>query len=190
MIAVAEKYSVEDRIDNIAKGSCKDQGNSDNENSMRLILQRVIQPVSYTGYGNNSKECKEKLSGSAPKFLAPGHSIVFKKMNPEPVQPKHTYLLTQNKVGLNVYFTRLVDKQHQKNDDKGLFHSDGLLSVLLILGLDAKRRMRNQFESFLLDQVPGYAAYAIGLVLDSQQGVLKVTDKLLLADGQLNVGFF
>lgn len=172
MVAVAEKYSVENRINYISKRSSKDQGNRDNENSMRLVLQRVIQPVSNTGYGHNPKERQEKLSRSAPKFLAPGHSIVFKEMNTEPVQPKHTYLLTQNKVGLNVYFAHLVDKQHQKNDDKGLFHSDGLLSVLLLLGLDAKRRMWNQFESFLLDQVPGYAAYAIGLVLDSQQGVL------------------
>ena len=50
--------------------------------------------------------------------------------------------------------------------------------------------MRNQFEPFFLDQVSSHSAHAIGLVLNSQQIILEVTDELFLADSQLYVRFF
>ena len=113
--ALAEKQSIKCAVENIPNGAGKDKRQADNEAIAGFVTAYAVQKVGNQYYSNNAEDTQEQFAIIACKLHSESHSVVFGKVNDEPVS-RNVKLLTERHVQLYPEFQRLVEEQDYKNN--------------------------------------------------------------------------
>ena len=192
------KYqSVEQAINNVAKRAGRNQRQPHQHAGRHRLLNALDQPGNphRQHYEQHNPERRQRVLADHPaERHAEGHALVLDEQDLEPV-PEYREGLAERHIRLDQDLDDLVDDDEDGAEQEqpcSLADLHGLVLSLTgqhFLCLDSQRRVRDQAEPLLGDELAGDAADAVGLVLDAHERGLQVLDELVLALGE-GTGFF
>jgi len=114
--ALTEYQSVKCTVDNISKGSDKDQGHTEDQPPVGTCFSQVAKVPPDEYHGQDAKNAEGQFSISTPKGHSKSHSLILRKMDQEPI-PQYRELFPKIHIGFNPNLDKLIDQQYQKNGD-------------------------------------------------------------------------
>ena len=183
---IVEDDAVKHRVDHVADGAAQDGCQTDEYAGRRFRL--LEQPAHVEDNQDDQHQTAQAEDQFAPRLTelqAEGHTVVFDKQELEPVAANMDALADRH-VCLDQDLDDLVDNQQKDDKQRNPRASGDFHRMLpLVLRFDAEGSVRNQTQTLLGNQLTGFPADAIGLVLDTDQGSFQVLDELVLTGGQL-----
>ena len=138
--------------------------------------------IKESGNKEDTKDTEKQFAVFTSEFHSESHSVIFSKMNQEPVG--NANLLAQVHSEFNPPFYHLVNEQDAENDKERSFQNrsfpDNLIAVLLQFRFHTLRSMGNCTQALFRYQLAGNAANAVRFVFDTHQCRFELFNELLL----------
>jgi hypothetical protein len=125
-IAVFEQHTVKHGVNQIAEGAGENEPDAHNEAWVFLLFDNVKDVIHPKHHCYHPKHAEGHFAPATAfaKLPAPGHALIFYKVQLEPL-PQYVVLLTQVVGGFDVKLERLVEYQNSQYDKKDgpFFHT-------------------------------------------------------------------
>ncbi len=138
--AFAEDAPVEHAVDDVAHGTCGDEGNAKQDTELSAFLRLTDQNPEQDHDGHDPEKAQGELPQSAATKPTEGHAVVLNKQQVEPASDDRN-LLVQGHTRLHPNLEDLVEEQHEKNHHKRPYQAAATLFFHFFFSLASRQRV-------------------------------------------------
>ena len=125
---LTEQKTVKSAVDDVSESAGKDKAQADDQARFGLFFRQADEVPANGDHGNDTENTQGQLAEFSGKLNTESHSVVFGKMDDEPVDENRNFL-PDGHSGFDPELEDLVGHQDRQNDYDGFFQ--GLFSCLL-----------------------------------------------------------
>src|SRR5688572_28578253 len=126
--AFFEYHSVKHAVEQVAQSTCIDQCSTNNKPLAVFLLNDLEQIPGTKDDSSQSKKSKQHLTPFAPKFPAPGHSLILNKIKLKPFYTSRStinnwscnFSISKRITGFDPYLQCLVGYDNEYNNENSI----------------------------------------------------------------------